>query len=469
MVGYVVDLGAAPQLLPARIQMAFTLGIHIILVPFGVAFPAIALLANHRGVKRGDPEALRLAHRWSKAMAVLFAVGAVTGTVLSFEMGLLWPRLMGRFGDVFGLPFAIEGIFFFAEAIFIAIYIYGWKRLSPRAHLWSGVPIVVAGIGGTASVIAANAWMNTPEGFHLALDGTVVDVRPIDAFFTPAFGYQFAHMLLAAYMVAGFLVASVYAVGMLRGRRDRYHRLGFLIPFVVAAIATPLQIVAGDVAARGIYHDQPIKFAAQELVTATATHVPETLGGVLINGRAQYGIRVPNLASILAGFSPGTRITGLDSVPPSDRPPATLVHLAFDVMVAMGFLLLGLVVWLGLAGWRRRDLPRSRWFLRAASLAGGASILALEAGWIVTEVGRQPWIVYRYMRTSEAVTTSPGIWGSFAAIMTVYAALAIAAILVLRAMAMRWRDREGEEGDVPYGPRPSSAPPEASPEPRGTS
>lgn len=442
--------------------MAFTLGVHIILVPFGVAFPAITLLANRRALRREDPEALLLARRWSKAMAVLFAVGAVTGTVLSFEMGLLWPGLMGRFGDVFGLPFAIEGIFFFVEAIFIAIYIYGWKRLSARAHLWSGVPIVLAGVGGTASVIAANAWMNTPQGFRLAPNGTVVDVRPFQAFFTPAFGYQFVHMLLAAYMIAGFMVASVYAVGMLRGRRDRYHRLGFLIPFVVAAIATPLQIVAGDFAARGIYHDQPIKFAAQELLTRTSSHVPETLGGVLIDGEVRYGLRIPDLASILAGFGPSTKITGLETVPPADRPPATLVHLAFDTMVAMGFLLLGLVVWLALGWWRRRDLPRSRWFLRAASLAGVASVLALEAGWVVTEVGRQPWIVHDVMRTRDAVTTSPGIWGSFAVVMFVYAALAVTAVLVLHGMAARWRGREADEFDVPYAPRSPYGPAPAS-------
>jgi cytochrome d ubiquinol oxidase subunit I len=450
---HLAELAATPQLLPARIQMAFTLGIHIILVPFGVAFPAITLLANRRAIRNGDPDALTLAQRWSKAMAVLFAVGAVTGTVLSFEMGLLWPGLMGRFGDVFGLPFAVEGIFFFTEAIFIAIYIYGWKHLSPRLHLLSGVPIVLAGIGGSAAVMAANAWMNTPQGFRLGADGSVVDVHPVQAFFTPAFGYEFAHMLLAAYMIAGFMVASVYAVGMLRGRRDRYHRLGFLIPFVVAALATPLQIVVGDVAARGVEHHQPIKFAAQELVTRTSTHVPETLGGVLIDGQVRFGLRIPDLASILVGLSPQTKIIGLDTVPPADRPPANLVHLSFNVMVGVGSLLLGLVAWLALAWWRRRDLPTSRWFLRAVSMAGVASIVALEAGWIVTEVGRQPWIVYRVMPVADAVTASPGIWASFAVIMTVYAGLAIAAVIVLRQMAARWRDAALREPDVPYGPR----------------
>ena len=229
----------ASNLMAARQQMAFTLGVHIILVPFGVAFPFITLIANYRAIKNDDADALRLARRWSKVMAVLFAVGAVTGTVLSFEMGLLWPGLFDRFGAVIGLPFAIEGLFFFLEAIFIAIYIYGWTRLSPWAHFWSGVPIVLSGIGGAFSVVTANGWMNQPSGFTLRADGTVTNVRPLAAIFNAATKYEVPHMLLAAYMVAGFVVASIYAVAMLRGRRDRYHRLGFTIAFAVAASRGP--------------------------------------------------------------------------------------------------------------------------------------------------------------------------------------------------------------------------------------
>ena len=230
--------------------MGFTLGFHIVLACFGVAFPAAMLIAEWHGHRKKDPEALRLARNWSKAVAVLFAVGAVTGTVLSFEFGLLWPRFMGRFGDAFGVGFAIEGIFFFLEAIFIAIYIYGWDRLSPRAHMLAAVPIVISGVGGAFSVIAVNAWMNQPQGFDLDSAGNVTHVRPLEVLFNPATGYEFFHMFLAAYIVTGFLVASVYAVGMLRGRRDRYHRLGFVIPFTLAAIATPIQLFVGDTAAR---------------------------------------------------------------------------------------------------------------------------------------------------------------------------------------------------------------------------
>src|SRR3954467_1027235 len=252
------------NLLAARNQMGATLGFHIVLACFGVAFPAIMLIAEYRGRRHGDEVALRLAQRWSKAVAVLFAVGAVSGTVLSFEFGLLWPGMMDRFGDAFGIAFGIEGIFFFLEAIFIAIYIYGWDRLSPRAHMLAAIPIVISGIGGAFSVIAANAWMNQPQGFDLNAAGDVTNVRPLEVIFNPATGYEFFHMWLAAYMVTGFLIASVYAVGMLRGRPDRHHRPGFLTPFTVGAVAPPIQLFVGDTAARGVADDQPAKFAGFE-------------------------------------------------------------------------------------------------------------------------------------------------------------------------------------------------------------
>jgi cytochrome bd ubiquinol oxidase subunit I len=433
--------------------MGFTLGFHIVLACLGIAFPAITLIANWRGLRRQDPVALELARRWSKAMAVLFAVGAVTGTVLSFEMGLLWPGLMGRYGDVFGVGFAVEGIFFFLEAIFIAIYIYGWKRLSPWAHFASGLPIVVAGVGGAFSVVTANSWMNQPGGFRVDAAGHVADVRPLDVLFNGATGYEVPHMVFAAYMVAGFLVASVYAVAMLRGRRDRHHRLGMAIPLTVALVATPIQIFFGDTAARGIARDQPTKFAAMEYVQRTTTHAPEYVGGVVVNGKVKGAIKIPDLDSFLVGFSADTRVTGLQSVAPADRPPApSMLHLTFDAMVGIGFALLALGAWWGIAWWRRRRGPESRWFLRAVAVSGVAAVVALECGWIVTEVGRQPWIVYQRLRTADAVTTAGGIWWTLIVVVVLYAGLAVAAALVLRTMARRWRERADDEADVPYGP-----------------
>ena len=441
------------NLLAARSQMAFTLGFHILLVPFGLCLPVFALIANARGLRHRDTDALRLARRWSRVMAVLFAVGAVTGTVLSFELGILWPGMLGRFGDVFGLPFAIEGIAFFLEAIFIAIYIFGWDRLPPRLHLWLGAPLPLFAALGAFSIIAANSWMNTPRGFRVDDSGQVVAVRPIAALFTPALAHELVHFVLAALICAGFAVSSIYAVGMLRGRRDRLHRLGFLIPFSIAAVATPLQMLSGDQSVRQVVKLQPIKFAAMEMVPTTATHVPERLGGHMHDGVPRGGLAIPDLASFLTGFHADTRIVGLDAVPPADRPPATIIHWAFDVMLGSASALALLSVWFFLGWWRRRDLPRSPWFLRACSCAGFLAMLALEAGWVMTEVGRQPWVVYGHLRTAEAVTHAPGIWRSFALVVAIYAVLGVSLLVVLRAMSRRWRAGGDGEFPGPYAPR----------------
>jgi cytochrome d ubiquinol oxidase subunit I len=451
-----LSLPLAAELMQARTQMALTLGFHIILACLGVAFPAMMLIANYIGLRRNDPDALLLAQRWSKVAAVTFAVGAVTGTVLSFEFGLLWPEFMDRFGGVFGVLFAMEGIFFFLEAIFIAIYIFGWKRLSGWAHFWTGVPIVVCGLGGAFSVVAVNSWMNQPQGYTLGADGSVTDVDPLKVIFNNAVPYEVPHMILAAYLVAGFLVASVYAVGMLKGRRDRYHRLGLLIPLTVAVILTPVQFAVGDTAARAIAEDQPIKFAAMECVQTTSTDVTEYIYGRCTSEGVKGGIGIPGLDSFLVGWSRDTEVTGLDTVPPDDRPPAnTMLHWAFDTMVGICVALIGLGLWLGIAWWRRRDIPKTPWFLRAVAVSGVASIVALECGWIVTEVGRQPWIVYEVMRTEDAVTDASGVSITLAAIVLLYTSLGIATVVVLRAMSRRWREADGEEVEVPYGPRPS--------------
>jgi cytochrome d ubiquinol oxidase subunit I len=445
----------ATTLEAARSQMAFTLGFHIILACLGVAFPAIMLIANYIGLRRGDEAALLLARRWSQVVAVTFAVGAVTGTVLSFEFGLLWPAFTGRFGKVFGVLFAIEGIFFFLEAIFVAIYIFGWKRLRPWTHFWSGVPIVVCGIGGAFSVVAVNSWMNQPQGYTLS-GGEVTAVEPLKVIFNRAVPYEVPHMILAAYLVTGFLVASVYAVGMLRGRRDRYHRLGLLIPLTVACIAAPLQFAVGDSAARAIADHQPVKFAAMECVQQTSTHVTEYIYGRCTSDGVKGGIGIPGFDSFLVGWSTDTQVTGLDSVSPEDRPPAnTMLHWAFDTMVGICTAMIALGLWLLIVWWRRRDIPRTPWFLRAVAVSGLAAVVAMECGWIVTEVGRQPWVVYEVMRTEDAVTQADGVWVTFALIVGLYVLLGVALVVTLRAMARRWRAAgEARETDVPYGPAP---------------
>lgn len=460
------------QLLPARELMAFTLGSHILLVPFGVALPAITLLMHYRGLRKGDAVALLLARRWSAVMAVQFAIGIVTGTVLSFELGLLWPGMMGRWGDVFGLGFGVEAWAFFLEAILIAIYLYGWRRLKPWTHFWLGLPLPLAALMGAFGIVAANSWMNTPRGFSLDASGKPVDVDVRRAIFTPMFGPEYWHFVVGVVLTAGYVIAGVYAVGWLRGRRDRYHRLGFTVPFSVAAILTPVQFMLGDSIARSVFHKQPVKFAATEIVWKTDTHVPEYMFGRLhADGTISGGIKIPQLDSILAGFSPDTKVTGLSSVPASDRPTATqatIAHWAFDIMVTIGSLLVLLALWYGWCWLRRRDLPRSPWFFRCAAVAGGACLLTVECGWITTEVGRQPWIVYQNMRVAEAVTDTraPTLWTMLGLVVVLYVLVFGAFLTVLLRMSRRWRlADEGAgtaaapgdvEGDTPYGPRPLS-------------
>jgi cytochrome d ubiquinol oxidase subunit I len=425
---------AADNLGPARAQMALSLGWHIVLACLGVGLPALILIAEFRGL-RGDADAMQLARRWAKAAGVLFAVGAVSGTILSFEMGILWPGLMGTFGAVFGLPFALEGFAFFIEAIFIGIYLYGWDRLSPRAHLLSGLPIAIAGVASAFFVVAANAWMNDPQGFTL-VNGRVVDPHPFTAMFNSATPVETAHMILAAFMVTGFAVASVYAVGMLRGRRDRYHRLGLVLPLTIACVLTPAQIVVGDLAARYVADRQPVKLAAMEGLQHTETGAAEHIGGIVIDGELRYSINIPHGLSLLATGDPNSTIAGLDSVPPQDRPQVvTLIHLAFDTMVGIGFLLLGIGGWLLVSWIRRRQLPGSRWFLRGTVAAGPAAVVAMECGWITTEVGRQPWIVYRVMRVTDAVNSAPGLVYGLIVLIAVYAVLTVVTIAILRRMA----------------------------------
>jgi cytochrome d ubiquinol oxidase subunit I len=414
--------------------MALSLGWHIIIACFGVGMPALTLFVEWRGVRTGDANYRLLARRWARAMGVLFAVGAVSGTILSFEMGLLWPGLMGRFGQLIGLPFTLEGFAFFIEAIFLGIYLYGWDRLPPRTHLLSGIPIIVAGVASAFFVVTANAWMNQPRGFDLTT-GKVSGVDPWAAMFNPATPPQTVHMIIAAFMVAGFSTASVYAVAILRGRADRYHRLGFAVPFTVAAVLTPIQIGVGDWVAHFVARYQPVKLAAMEGVYNTARGVPLHLGGVAIDGQLRYAIEIPDGLSLLAHWDPHAEIMGLNEIPVPDRPPVNIVHPAFQVMVAMGFALLAMGAWHALSWWRRRRSPQTRWFWRAAALGGPAAVVALETGWVTTEVGRQPWIVFRVMRTADAVNPSPHLWIGLLIVAAVYAALTVSGVYVLRRLA----------------------------------
>jgi cytochrome d ubiquinol oxidase subunit I len=412
-------------LLQARQMQAMSFAVHIPLVCFGIAFPAMVVFLEGLWLRTGDPLYRALAKRWSKAMLILFAIGVVTGTILSFEMGLLWPEFMATFGDVFGLAFGIEGFSFFMEAIFIAIYVYGWERLSPRAHLATAAPVLVAGFTGSLMVISVNGWMNHPTGFRVE-GGEVTDVAPLAALFNANLWHELVHMYLAGFLVAGFLVASVYAHGWLRGRRDRRHLTGLAVALSFAALVAPAQLFVGDWAARTVAERQPLKLAAFEGLDRTQRGAPFEIFP---------GVELPRGLSLLSFHDPNATVTGLDSVPEEDRPPTGIVKLSFRTMVGIGTALAALGAWFVWVWWRRGRLPRSAWFARAVVAAGPLAVVALIAGWVTTEVGRQPWVVYEVMRTEDAVTGASGIPVGFAALSIVYLALGAIALVMLRRLA----------------------------------
>jgi cytochrome d ubiquinol oxidase subunit I len=415
----------------ARQMQALSFAVHIPLVCFGIAFPSMVLLVESLYLRTGDELYRTLAKRWSKVMIALFAVGVVTGTILSFEMGLLWPNFMATFGDVFGLAFGLEGFSFFVEAIFIAIYVYGWDRVSPRTHLLCGVPVVLAGLTGSLFVISVNAWMNHPGGFRL-VDGHVTDVHPWKALFGNGHLWpELTHMYIAGFIVAGFLVAAVYAWGWLKGRRGRYERIALAVPLTVAALAAPVQLFVGDWIARRVTEDQPTKLAAMEGLGPTTKGADLHVLGWYENGEVKYGIPVPRGLSILAKHDPNATIQGLEAVPPDERPPINVVRIAFQTMVGIGTLLALLGVVHLVTWFRRRRFVASRWFHRAVLAAGPLSVVALICGWVTTEVGRQPWVVYDVMRTSEAVTGAGGIVVGYATLVVVYVALLLAVTWIL--------------------------------------
>ncbi len=419
----------------ARATMGTSLGFHIVFAVLGVGMPLLMSVAEGLALWRHDEAWMVLARRWSRAFGILFAVGAVSGTVLSFELGLLWPRFMAFSGGIFGLPFSAEGFAFFIEAIFLGLYLYGWERLSPLKHWLTSIPIALSGAASSA-----NAWMNTPAGFTLT-NGQLVRVDPLAAALNPSTATEDPHMLVSAYVVTGFLVAAVYAAGLLRGRNDIFHRRGLAAGMAMAAVAIVLAGVTGDSSARFVYGAQPAKFAAMEGLYRTQRGAPITIGGIPSDSqqRVLYGIQIPKGLSFLAAFDLNAQVLGLDSFPPADRPNPVLVHLSFDSMVGFGTLigLLAAAFWLMVI--RRRTIPRWRPLLIGLVVAGPASVAAMEAGWFVTEFGRQPWIVYGIMRTSEAATTAPALGLTFAIFIGIYVALALTTGRLLLALAARER------------------------------
>ena len=397
------------NLIAARSQMAISLAFHIIFAAIGIAMPLMMVLAEWRWFRTGQEVCLALAKRWAKGTAILFAVGAVSGTVLSFELGLLWPSFMAWSGSIIGLLFSMEGFAFFTEAIFLGIYLYGWHWISPRAHLGSGLIVVFSGIASAVFVVMANAWMNTPAGFTLS-EGRPIHIDPIAAMFNPHAIDESIHMLLAAFAATGFAVAGIHAFFLLRDRQNAFHRQALLIALLVAGVPSVLQPLSGDHLTKAVARDQPAKLAAFEGLFHTQAGAPFLFGGLpdVEQRTSRWGVEIPRGLSLLLHGDLHATVTGLDAFPREDWPPVAIVHAAFQLMVGAGVIMMGVALWSGWRWWQN-SLFQSTWLLRSIVAISPLGFLAIEAGWVVTEVGRQPWIIYGVMRTSEAVTPMPGM------------------------------------------------------------
>lgn len=415
-----------PDLLAARSQMAASLAFHIVFAVIGIGMPVLMVIAERRWQKSADPIYLDLARRWAKGTAILFAVGAVSGTVLSFELGLLWPEFMEFAGPVIGMPFSLEGFAFFTEAIFLGIYLYGWNRISPRAHLWSGILVAASGAASGIFVVIANAWMNAPTGFEL-VDGRAVNVDPIAGMLNPMAFQQTLHMTLAAYAATGFGVAGIHAFLLLLDRGNAFHRRAMSVALLVGVPAAILQPVSGDLSAKTVAKVQPAKLAAMESHFETGTRVPLLIGGWPDPDarETRYAIRIPGGLSFLAHGDIDAEVKGLEEFPRDEWPNVPIVHTAFQIMVGLGTYLALLSLWVAWVAWRRRDPAEQRWLLRAVALATPMGFIAIEAGWTVTEVGRQPWTVYGVLRTADAVTPMPGLVYPFAVFTVLYCFLGV--------------------------------------------
>src|SRR6476660_1775957 len=427
-----------PDLLAARSQMAVSLGFHIIFAVIGIGLPALMVIAEWQWMRTGESVYLELAKRWSKGAAVLFAVGAVSGTVLSFELGLLWPNFMRFAGPIIGMPFSLEGFAFFTEAIFLGLYLMGWKRLPPLVHWFCGVLVILGGVTSGIFVVTANAWMNTPAGFKI-VDGKITDIDPIAAMLNPAAAHEVLHMTLAAFIATGFVVAAIHAFFLLRDRQNAFHRNAMGMALAVACTSAPLQLISGDFSARSVARLQPAKLAAMEAVYQTQTGAPWQLGGIPDDESrtTHFALTIPRGLSLLVNRDPNSRIIGLDQFAPNDSPTVRLVHWSFDLMVLCGLALIALSMAVGWLAWKHRGVPDGKWILRTIVAAGPLGFVAIEAGWIVTELGRQPWIIYGVMRTQEAVTPMPKVAIPFVIFTLIYIFLSVALFFLLRRQFMK--------------------------------
>lgn len=418
--------------LAARLQMAFSLGFHIVFACIGMVMPFFMTVAHFYWLKTKKVVYRDVTKAWSKGVAIFFATGAVSGTVLSFELGLLWPKFMEHAGPIFGMPFSLEGTAFFIEAIALGFYLYGWNRINPWFHWATGVVVGISGLLSGILVVAANAWMNSPAGFDY-IDGQYLNIDPVKAMFNDAWFSQALHMCVAAFVSTGFAVAGVHALMILKGKNIKFHSKAFKIAAVFGTVAACLQPISGDISAKDVAKRQPEKLAAMEAHFHTERNAPLIIGGIpdTANKTVDYAIRIPGLLSFMATGDFNGEVKGLDAVPKDEQPPVAITHYAFQIMVGLGMAMVLIAILYFIALWKKKQWLNSRWLLKLFVIATPLGFIALEAGWTVTEVGRQPWIIRGIMRTADAVTPMPGIAYSFYLFTAVYISLAIIVCLLL--------------------------------------
>ena len=419
------------DLLAARLQMALSLGFHIIYACIGMVMPFFMAVSLYPGIRTKNEVYKNLTKAWSKGVAIFFATGAVSGTVLSFELGLLWPTFMKHAGPIFGMPFSLEGTAFFIEAIALGFFLYGWDRFNKWFHWFTGVVVGVSGLASGILVVAANAWMNSPTGFDV-INGEYVNIDPIKAMFNDAWFSQALHMTLAAFAATGFAVAGVHAIMILQKKNVLFHSKAFKIAAIFASVAAILQPISGDFSAKDVAKRQPAKLAAMEAHFQTQENAPLIIGGIpdMEKQEVNYAIELPGMLSFLAHGNFQSEVKGLDSIPKEEHPPVPVVHYAFQIMVGCGIIMMVISITFFIALLKRRWFY-SAWLPRLFVIGLPLGFLAVEAGWTVTEVGRQPWIIQGIMRTADAVTPMPGIAWSFYLFALVYLFLSVAVVFLL--------------------------------------
>jgi cytochrome d ubiquinol oxidase subunit I len=420
------------NLLAARSQMTVSFVFHIVFACIGMTMPWLMFVAELKWIKTGKQVYLDLAKAWSQGVAIFFAVGAVSGTVLSFELGLLWPTFMLHAGAIIGMPFSWEGTAFFIEAIALGFFLYGWKRVNKWIHLASGLVVGIAGVVSGIFVVAANAWMNSPAGFDW-VNGHAIHIDPLKAMFNKAWFQQALHMTIAAFASTCFAVAGIHALMLLYHKGNVFHLNAIKIALAFGVVAAFLQPISGDISAKNVAKIQPTKLAAMESLFKTSKPASLVIGGIpdVTHETVNYGIHIPKLLSFLAHGDFDAEVQGLDKTNKADWPPVLIVHIAFQVMVFMGFLMIGAGLLYLLFSFQWKENLNKRWWLKLLVCLTPVGFIAVEAGWIVTEVGRQPWIIYGIMKTKDAVTPMPGIQYPFFLITVIYLLLTFVVFLLL--------------------------------------